>query len=91
MADQKRKLSDNYNYEIYETYDSTCPERGNKEVEMMVSLLKTTVDDLNEKFYYYSKTIETDVAKKFKDAIYRFIKDNEFKFNKISKFKFSSI
>ena len=69
MADQKRKLSDNYNYEIYETYDSTCPERGNKEVEMMVSLLKTTVDDLNEKFYYYSKTIETDVAKKFKDEL----------------------
>ena len=35
----------------------------------MVSLLKTTVDDLNEKFYYYSKTIETEVAKKFKDEL----------------------
>ena len=89
MADQKRKLSDNYNYEIYETYDSTCPERGNKEVEMIVSLLKTNVDDLNEKFYYNSKTIETDVAKKFKDEL-NFLENKYFKYLNILEKLFSA-
>ena len=67
--DKKRKLSENYNYEIYENYDSTCPERGKKEVDMIISLLKSAVDDLNEKFYYYSKTIENEISKKFKDEL----------------------
>ena len=69
MTNSKRKLSTKYDYEIYENYDSHSPSRDKKQVEVIISYLKSAIDELNEKFYYYAKSIQTEIKNTFADDL----------------------
>ena len=69
IINTNRKLSTKYDYVIYDNYDSHCPPRNKNEVKVVLSYLKSAIDELNENFYYYAKLIETEINNKFIDEL----------------------
>ena len=69
VTNPSRKLSTKYDYEIYENYNSHSPPRDRKQVKVVVSYLKSAIDELNEKFYYYGKSIQTEIKNKFNNEL----------------------
>ena len=69
MANPSRKLSTKYDYEIYKNYDSHSPPRDKNQVKVVISYLRSAIDEFNEKFYYYGKSIQTEIKNKFNNEL----------------------